>query len=49
MKRRPFFGDVLGLAPSVRWAPDAAPALQTSDTAVPDPEVKRVLVMFRAI
>src|SRR5215469_16257607 len=47
MKRRTFFGNVLAAGAFGALAPDAAPAFQTSGSAAPDPEVKRVLVMFK--
>ena len=47
MNRRTFFGNLLGAGAFRALAPDTAPAFQTSDTAAPDPEVKRVLVMFK--
>jgi hypothetical protein len=47
MKRRTFFGNVLAAGAIRALAPDAAAAFQTSERAAPDPEVKRVLVMFK--
>src|SRR5215472_13312247 len=47
MKRRTFFGNVLAAGAFRALASDATPAFQTSDPAAPDPEVKRVLVMFK--
>ncbi|MGA7241011.1 MAG: DUF5054 domain-containing protein [Bryobacteraceae bacterium] len=47
MKRRTFSGNLLAVGALRTLAPDTAPAFQTSDTVAPDPEVKRVLVMFK--
>src|ERR1700760_3818830 len=47
MRRRTFFENLLAAGAFGALAPDAARAFQTSDAAAPDPEVKRVLVMFK--
>ena len=47
MKRRTFSGNLLAAGAFRALAPDTAPAFQASDTAAPDPAVKRVLVMFK--
>ena len=47
MRRRNFVGNLLAAGAFRALAPDGAPAFQTSESAAPDPEVKRVLVMFK--
>jgi hypothetical protein len=47
MKRRNFVGNLLAAGALRALAPDAGLAFQASDTVAPDPEVKRVLVMFK--
>ncbi|HTS62593.1 MAG TPA: DUF5054 domain-containing protein [Candidatus Acidoferrales bacterium] len=47
MERRNFLGNLLAAGAFRMLTPDAAPAFQASASGAPDPEVKRVLVMFK--
>jgi len=47
MERRNFIGNLLAGGAFRMLTPDSAPAFQASESAAPDREVKRVLVMFK--
>lgn len=47
MKRRNFVGNLLAAGAFRALSPEGAPAAQAPESPAPDPEVKRVLVMFK--